>query len=432
MTLMQTVPQIGTGDGVGQTAVDPRAKSPPSHDLIVVGGGIQGVMIALEAAGRGMRPLLLERGDIGVGTSANWYRILHGGLRYLQTLDLVRHRISVRERSWFLREFPDLVRPAEFLMPLYGRGLKRPSAFWLAFMADAALGFDRNRGIARNARLARGRLLNASDTIAEFPAVLRDRLQGGAVWQDAIVPDTRALFHALTTRARSNGAMILPGIAVEEIQTRNGRVRGVRARDEETGKLVAFEAPTVIDASGATAGRLAEGLVPKSASERAAGAARPAALPCPQCLAFNLVLDRPPPAHMGVSVTPPGENGPMLFVYPLAGRSYLGTWYEPWRENAGETGMRPEPSPTAIDRFLSTINQAIPGFDASPEQIIEVQAGLLPVTKSGSMQLRDAPVIVDHATIGGPAGLYSVSAVKFTTARQVAGVVLDALARARA
>lgn len=420
MTLMQTVNQTSK-----RAAVPGPATPPPRHDLIVVGGGIQGVMIALEAASRGMRPLLLERGDIGAGTSANWYRILHGGLRYLQTLDLVRHRISVSERSWFLREFPGLVRPAEFLMPLYGRGLKRPSAFRLAFMADAALGFDRNRAVARSAHLARGRVLNAVDTAAEFPGVVRERLQGGAVWQDAIVPDTRALFEALTARARASGAMIMPGIAVEEIQTGNGRTRGVRARDEETGRTIAFEAPTVIDASGANSGRLAQGL-PVSSTARQAG------LPAPHCLAFNLVLDRPPPARMGVSMTPPGKNGPMLFVYPLSGRSYLGTWYEPWPTAAATESPRPEPSRNAIDRFLSAVNQAIPGFNASTEHIIEVQPGLLPVTKAGTVQLRDAPVIVDHARAGGPAGLHSVSGVKFTTARHVAGQVLDVVARAKA
>ncbi len=422
ITPMHPVNQI-LKDGPGQDAIVTRALTEQSHDLIVIGGGIHGVMIALEAAGRGLHPLLLERGDVGAGTSANWYRILHGGLRYLQTLDLVRHRISVKERSWFLREFPGLVRPAEFLMPLYGRGLKRPSAFRLAFMADAALGFDRNNGVARNAHLARGRILNAADTIAAFPNVLLDGLQGGAVWQDAIVPNTRALFDALTAKARAKGAIIMPGVAVEEIRSGNGRLLSVRARDEETGRSTAFKAPVIIDASGATAGTLSAGLATQNAH-------RMNELPCPQCLAFNLVLDRPPPSRMGVSVTQPGENGPMLFVSPLEGRSYLGTWYEPWTKAAGAANLRPEPSRTAIDRFLSAVNQAIPGFNATTEQISEVQAGLLPVTKAGTTQLRDAPIILDHATSDGPAGLYSVSGVKFTTARQVAGVVLDMIGKA--
>lgn len=420
MTLLHTVNQTNKDGPTQETGVS-RPLLEQSHDMIIIGGGIQGVMIALEAAGRGLHPLLLERGDIGAGTSANWYRILHGGLRYLQTLDLFRHRISVKERSWFLREFPGLVRPAEFLMPLYGRGLKRPSAFRLAFMADAALGFDRNKGIAGSAHLARGRVLNAADTIAAFPAVVRDGLQGGAVWQDAIVPDTRALFDALTGRARAKGALIMPGIAVEEIRTGKERALGVRARDEETGQSIAFKAPVIIDASGASAGRLATG-----------SASQTAELPCPQCLAFNLVLDRPPPSTIGVSVTPPGKSGPMLFVYPLAGRSYLGTWYEPWTAAASAPNQRPEPSRTAIDRFLSAVNQAIPGFNATADQISKIQAGLLPVTAAGTTQLRDAPMIVDHAARNGAAGLYSVSGVKFTTARQVAVTVLDKIGKAAA
>jgi glycerol-3-phosphate dehydrogenase len=105
--------------GVIERAVD-RA-SAGDHDLIVVGGGIYGIALALEAARRGLKTLLVERADYGGATSWSNLRILHGGLRHLQNLDLVRFYESVGERRWFLRHFPDLVRPLPCLMPLYGR-----------------------------------------------------------------------------------------------------------------------------------------------------------------------------------------------------------------------------------------------------------------------------------------------------------------------
>jgi glycerol-3-phosphate dehydrogenase len=89
------------------------------YDLIIVGGGIYGAMLALESVFRGLKPLLLEKSDFGAATSFNSLRIVHGGLRYLQTLDLPRHFESVRERRWFLRNFPDHVRPLPCLMPLF-------------------------------------------------------------------------------------------------------------------------------------------------------------------------------------------------------------------------------------------------------------------------------------------------------------------------
>ena len=106
---------------------DPKAYTDEDYDLVVVGAGIQGAALFLEASRRGMRALVLDKGDFGGSTSWNSLRILHGGLRYLQTLDLPRFRQSVRARRWFFQAFPQLVRPLPCLMPLRGKGLKRNS-----------------------------------------------------------------------------------------------------------------------------------------------------------------------------------------------------------------------------------------------------------------------------------------------------------------
>ena len=109
---------LGHGDPMGEV-----------FDLIIVGGGVYGIMLALESARRGLKALLLERGDFGGATSRNSLRIVHGGLRYLQTFDLLRFREHVSERRWFMRHFPDLVEPLACLMPLYGKGIYRTSVF---------------------------------------------------------------------------------------------------------------------------------------------------------------------------------------------------------------------------------------------------------------------------------------------------------------
>ncbi|MFB3103980.1 MAG: FAD-dependent oxidoreductase, partial [Pseudomonadales bacterium] len=104
-------------------------------DLIVVGGGIYGACLVLESARRGLRPLLLERDDFGGGTSWNSLRIVHGGLRYLQHLDLARYRLSASEQAWWLNQFPDQVQPLSCLLPLYNRGLRSThlmrAALWM-------------------------------------------------------------------------------------------------------------------------------------------------------------------------------------------------------------------------------------------------------------------------------------------------------------
>ncbi|MFW6193313.1 MAG: FAD-dependent oxidoreductase, partial [Gemmatimonadota bacterium] len=130
-------------------------------DVIVVGGGAYGAFTALEAARMGLRPLLLERGDFGGETSRNSLRIVHGGLRYLQSLDLARYRRSVAERRWLLETFPDLVRPLRCVLPLYGRGLRRRPVLRAALALDHVLSPGRNRGVADDRRIPRGRVVDA-------------------------------------------------------------------------------------------------------------------------------------------------------------------------------------------------------------------------------------------------------------------------------
>ncbi|MCI5150528.1 MAG: FAD-dependent oxidoreductase, partial [Candidatus Electrothrix sp. MAN1_4] len=110
-----------------------------SYDLIVVGGGIYGMTLTLEAGRRGLRPLLIERDDFGGSASLHSLRILHGGLRYLQTLDLPRFFASTKQQSWFFRNFAPFCQVLPCLMPLYGQGLKRPAMLRIALALNDLL-----------------------------------------------------------------------------------------------------------------------------------------------------------------------------------------------------------------------------------------------------------------------------------------------------
>src|SRR5580700_10743603 len=132
---------------------NPNAALADCYDLAVIGGGIHGVAVALEAAQRSLRVLLLERGDFGCGASGNSLRILHGGLRYLQTADLVRFRESVAQRHWYARSFPALIEPLSCLMPLYRQGMKRRAVMQLALAANDLLSIDRNEHLSEEVKL---------------------------------------------------------------------------------------------------------------------------------------------------------------------------------------------------------------------------------------------------------------------------------------
>lgn len=126
---------------------DPVAVDRSSYDLVIVGGGVYGIALALEAARRRLGVLLVERRDFGGETSWNSLHIIHGGLRSLQSMDLHRFREMVAERRWWLQQFPDLVEPVPCLMPLYGRGLRRPSVLRSALLVTDLLSRNRNRGV---------------------------------------------------------------------------------------------------------------------------------------------------------------------------------------------------------------------------------------------------------------------------------------------
>ncbi len=389
---------------------DPSAAAAAEYDVIVVGGGIYGVAVAFEAARRGLRPLLLERGDFGGETSWNSLRILHGGLRYLQTLDLVRFRESVGERHWLMAHFPDLVAPLACLMPLYGEGLRRPLPFRVAFALDRVLARRRNDGLAPQQRLAAGRVIGAAETRRLFPgAAARGGLQGGAFWHDAVMTNAPRLLIEWLCWACRAGATALNYVEARSLITHGDSVIGVTAFDDVGGREVEFRARLVVNCAGARTGGLLGAFDPGMTEAARARLFRPS-------LAFNLLIDRPPPADLGLAVSPPGRGGRSYFLVPWCGRIFAGTFYAARTDAAGPARAEPE----EIAAFLADLDAALPGLELGPEAVLRVYAGLLPAAAAGSLAQARRPIVHDHGVAGGPAGLISVSGVKYTTARLVA------------
>jgi glycerol-3-phosphate dehydrogenase len=406
---------LGIG-GIARIGRDPEAAAAGSYDLIVIGGGFHGVMLTLEAARRGLSTLLVERDDFGGATSWNSLRIVHGGLRYLQGLDLRRYRESVAERRWFLRSFPDLVEPLPCLMPLWSppRGglLRRRSAFRLAFAADRFLGSERNAGMPTDQEIPPGRLLDPEETVALFPGVDRTGLRGGALWHDAVMPDSeRVLVEALRWACRC-GARALNYTEVTGLLTENGRVAGVQAVDRETGRSLELRAPAVVSCAGPWGRALAE-----RCDRDLPELFRPV-------LAFNLLLEREPPSRAALAVAAPGRGAQTWFLLPWKGELLAGTAYVP---ATGQTDFAAGPDEEAIEAFLASLNAAFPGTGPGiwRDQVRRVFWGWLPAAAEGSAIPSGRPVIHEHGGAGGgPAGLISVSGVKLTTARAVAEKVL--------
>src|SRR5438045_5017068 len=149
-----------------------------TFDVLVVGGGIYGLTIAYDAAQRGLAVALIERDDFGSGASFNHLRTIHGGLRYLQTLDLKRARESVRERRTLARIAPHAVQPLVFALPITRSITRGKLAMRAGFLLDRLVAVGRNRGVAPSQRPPAGRVLsrgNASPPGAAPPRRGRTR-----------------------------------------------------------------------------------------------------------------------------------------------------------------------------------------------------------------------------------------------------------------
>ena len=381
---------------------------PACADLVVIGGGVLGLCVAFEAAKAGRSVVLFEREpDLAARTSANWFRILHGGLRYLQSFDLLRHRESVQARREWLRDFPDFVEPLPCLMPLYGRGLKRPSTFKMAFGLDAALTLGRNKGMRADRHLASGRVLNAAETKRLLPELDANGLCGAALWNDAVAKDAKGLAEALAGRASAAGAVLETSGHVKEILTRDGKVAGVRTLDGRT-TMAARVVNTTGPWTDLTLGTLA--------SPARENLFRPS-------LAFNLILKRQAPFDGALAVQARHQNAPVLFAYPLQDRMFAGTWHVPWHGNPHQ----PAPSADDLRAMIADLAEAMPWLDLDVTSIEAVHAGLLPVATAGDINLADRPILVDHGREHGLHGLISTAAIKFTTAPMLARRVVASL-----
>jgi glycerol-3-phosphate dehydrogenase len=376
-------------------------------DVIVIGGGIYGLMIALEASLRKQRVALIERDDWGYATTSGWLRILHGGLRYLQSADLPRFFESVNERKWFLQHFPEYLEPLSCVMPLYDTHSHSPLIMRAGLALNDLLSAYRNAGVPQECHLPGGKILGNDAVLEVLPFVPSDGLRGGACWSDAVVRHPQRLLMALLEWCQSNGTQCFNHSEVVELEQSGGVVTGVRARSSRGGEMLSINAPVVINATGHWA--------PGLASEF--GVKMPP-LPC-HSWAWNILFDIPNKATRAAAVSARRADSQVLFMLPWMGRTMLGTGHALIPE-----GLENEPVPKKLIReFIGQASEAVPSLGLSEAKVARVFQGQLPAMTGDDMALTSRPLIVDHRKYGleGP---FSVWGIKYTTARKVAAEVV--------
>jgi glycerol-3-phosphate dehydrogenase len=374
-------------------------------DVLVIGGGIHGLAVAYDAAQRGYATALVERGDFGSGSSFNHAKTVHGGLRSLQTGDLLKARFSIRERRAMARIAPGLVTPLSFMMGTTRKLTRSKTAMRAGFLLDASLGFDRNAGVEPRLRLPAGRVVSRADYAAAFGDNARPEVTGGARWSDYHMAESDRLTLAFAEAAAAHGAVLANYAEAEEALVHNGRLTGIRVRDRLSGETTEVHARIIVNAAGAACRPWMERF-----------GAPPA---FPLLKAMNLVTSRPAgPIALGA----PTSGGRLLLIMPWRGRMLVGTSHSDQPADPADTHVRRE----ELLAFVDEVNSAFPALALTERDVTFVHRGIVPAVRNrhGVLGLMGHHRIHDHEQ-DGVAGALSVAGVKYTTARGVAEQVVD-------
>ncbi len=383
-----------------------------TFDILVVGGGIYGLMAARDAALRGLRTALVERGDFGGATSHNSLKLMHGGIRYVQHLDFARLRASARERAFWQRAAPTLLTPMKFTIPLFGHGIKGPAAF-----AAAVLLYNAASAGVRGPDYGGARVIAPRAARRSLGALAPEGMTGGGVWRDGQIQDVNRLHMAVLRAATGAGALASNYMTVRELVSADGRVTGARLQDRLTGAEGEIRARMTLSCTGAAAADLA-------APHLRSRAALPDFL-----RATNLFVDRQiGSGGLGVVSQSRADavvdrGGRMYFLTPWQGGTLIGTHEAP--------GQGSPTSETDIGAFLDQLNQTCPSLSLCHDDVIWVYQGLIPANVDdarGAVNRLTRTTLVDHAA-EGLGGLISVAGVKYTTARLIAERAVDRAAQ---
>jgi len=370
----------------------------PRYDLIVVGGGITGAGIFREAARAGVSVLLVEARDFASGTSSWSSKLVHGGLRYLQTGEWRLTAESVRERQRLLREAPDLVERLDFLLPFYrggkpSRGLVR-LGLWLydRFASDAT---------------ARSVSLNAPSARQIVPSLSARDLVGALQYQDARTDDCRLVWRLIEQGQRDGGTAV-HYVKAEQLLQAQGRVAGVALRDAETGETRELGAGVVINATGVWASQLS-----------GQGAAAPRLRPL---RGSHLVFPQARlPLPCAVSFFHPRDRRP-VFAYPWQGATLLGTT----DLDHGDDLWNPRMTRVEADYLVEALDGLMPALGLRVDEALSSFAGVRSVVDDGSG--KPSAASRESAQWVAP-GFIGITGGKLTTFRVTARQVLSEVAK---
>jgi glycerol-3-phosphate dehydrogenase len=391
-------------------------------DVLVIGGGASGAATAREAAIRGYSTALIEREDFSAGASAHCFKVVHGGIRYVQHGDVRRMRASCRERAVLLRIAPHLVAPLAFVIPTYGQTKSSKWFLGTGMLLYDALTADLNRHVSDPARrIKRTKFLGRAATLALFPSIDPRGLTGAALFEDGQMYNPPRLVLGFVSAAAELGASVANYVEAERLLTAGSSVVGVAARDRLDGRRFEIRARLVINA----AGPWAEGLLQPLG--------QPYGAPGTYSRDACFVVARKYAAPMALAVQGRtrdsdallARNSRHLFLVPWRDCTLVGVWHAvvPRAPDAVELPRQ------ELRQFIDEFNASYPALGLQEADVRRVDFGLVPFgeasRQNGGLSFGKQSRLIDHRQHGAVSGLISLISVRYTVARRDAVEALD-------
>ena len=378
-------------------------------DVLVIGGGITGAGVALDAAARGLRTALVEARDFASGTSSKSSKLVHGGLRYLQQKEYGLVYEGLAERQRLLENAPHLVRPLPFLIPLFGKDGVVNQTVAKAYSTALWL-YDLTGGLRIGKRHRR---LSLEEAYRRFPSLRRDRLVAGFLYWDAQADDARLTLTVIRTAVLDHGAVAANyAPAVGLVREADGRVAGATVHPVGAARPITVRAAVVVNAGGVWADRVRE----LDEGSAASGTLRPAK-------GIHLTVPASKLRIEVAAVLPVPKDRRSIFVVPWGDVVYLGTTDTDYQGALDD----PQCTPDDVTYVLDAVNASVVE-PLTPADVVGSWAGLRPLVADATSE-RTADLSRRHTVRTSAGGVVTVTGGKLTTYRRMAADTVDEVIR---
>ena len=375
------------------------------YDLAIVGGGATGLGVALDAAARGFKVVLIESHDFAKGTSSRATKLVHGGVRYLAQGNISLVREALRERTTLLENAPHLAQPLAFVMPSY--------QWWEA--PFYGIGLKMYDVLAGKASLGATELLSRDQALALLPMAQPHGLKAGIKYWDGQFNDAR-LALALARTAAAHGALLLNYCRAADLTYQNGKITGLVCEDTLTGQPHRIQARCVVNATGVWVDELRQ----KDGVANADDGRHPVKPMVAPSQGVHIVVDREFLGGESALMVPKTADGRVLFAVPWLGKVILGTTDTPRHDLARE--------PSAFkDEVDFILNESARYLRRAPSRadVKSIWVGLRPLVKAqGEDGDNTKSLSREHTVLVSRSGLVTVTGGKWTTYRSMAEDVL--------